>query len=379
MKKQYALLLALALPLCLPLPAAAQFEDIPAAMAGDLGGTDRGDYFWKREELDFGNDPYTAVCLNGRYVRSLRGFNQEIMADLYGCGHNRVSPREAWAELADSTARVAGETVYYFGGTPFRAVENHSCPEYRPEVLTLAGLWRQYAPARTDWRQSLFLFDYDLMADAPASFCFDRRYIRTDTLSLHWISFGPEEHRPAMPHLLFCLYTPKQAPERHRPLRLHDEGGETVFRYNPRSCREANNDSLEVYLGKDCIGSLMGIDITRIAKSPRSHVSLSTGRDGKTRLRISSPDYRPRLVGLEQMLDRYYPALGPMRRKQHYAFLINGIPVSAHARELRLDPDYVHTVRIHEVDARHVVVCLYTRTPEAVSSETGTPLPLLMQ
>mgnify|MGYP001779544505 CR=1 FL=1 len=79
------------------------------------------------------------------------------------------------------------------------------------------------------------------------------------------------------------------------------------------------------------------------------------------------------------MLDRYYPALGPMRRKQHYAFLINGIPVSAHARELRLDPDYVHTVRIHEVDARHVVVCLYTRTPEAVSSETGTPLPLLMQ
>ena len=80
MKKQYALLLALALPLCLPQPAAAQFEDIPAAMAGDLGGTDRGDYFWKREELDFGNDPYTAVCLNGRYVRSLRGFNQEIMA-----------------------------------------------------------------------------------------------------------------------------------------------------------------------------------------------------------------------------------------------------------------------------------------------------------
>lgn len=115
MQRHYALLLALALPLCLPQPAAAQFEDIPAAMAGDLRETDRKDYFWKREELDFGNDPYTAVCLNGRYVHSLRGFNQEIMSDLYGCGHNRVSPRETWAELADSTARVAGETVYYFG------------------------------------------------------------------------------------------------------------------------------------------------------------------------------------------------------------------------------------------------------------------------
>lgn len=349
-----------------------EFEGVSVTMVEDLGKPDN--FYWKRVRQNAENlNGSFATFLNGQFVCSLLGFDKMAM---------QQSARTSLFYMKDSipvkyadsvVVGKKGGTLYYVKERPFSYVENYICPDYRPRIALLPQTWLKYAPRWTSWCTTLFLFnDFLLTRDDLHEFRYDSDYVTVDACTSRGFLWGREDVSATsvdyeMGNLFILrMYDKNYSARQQKTITFIDKAdGDSLVWYPYRE----ENKEVEITINKQSVGCLWGADAAYLASSPLCWISIRRDETGKTQMNLYDSSYRPEWMNLEEVLDRFYPSLGDMRREQRYLFFVNGMLLTEKQRDLLIDKNYIHTVRIYDEKNNCVVVSIYTKIPEDVKEE----------
>ena len=313
------------------------------------------------------NHSQEAYLLNGQYIKSLIGIDYQACKQAYQSKKQANRPQKArtapqklpyhggeiWGEQGNCVEygikRTEENACYTFGGKNYATYTNYVCKDYQPQLLTLSDIQKLYAP-EARLATSLFMIDGILLTSDLSHYRIDRDYIDTVLVcgrkDLHGLN--PEEYF----HMHFIQIHTKNF--RHRPTLLKDAAGQELS-LNLYDYASVNDDSKVYYLNGERIGSYIGIDIDSLARIPHSEGDLSIRRStapqnngSKERIEIDSRTYQPELLSLKELLLKQAPDAEKWMNTA--LFYLNGIPLTQNLDRIKIDQNYVHTVRIFHPD-----------------------------
>ena len=301
-------------------------------------------FYWIRTDHYYLNYPYEALCLNGEYVQSYIGLSRDSLNHYLGW--------HLWPSEAYERKWAAGDSLYCFHGIGYRSVCNIVCPKYKPRLVSLSDLMQTYAP-EVEMGSCLFTIDGRMLTRNLHGFRFDADYIKS--VRVYPIRTIPMEQgsEPASHPLALDLYhvdiRTKSAPPATSVL-LRGDKEEMSYLLSPNDRERVNQTDTVYFLNGKPIVSYAGIDIEGLKHSGAQMVRLGkkTKKDTHVGMDIQQKKYRPRLISLQELLDKYYPPQGRIRLHQRYAFWINDVAIDPAIGGLSIDEDFIHTVQIFE-------------------------------
>lgn len=314
--------------------------------------------YWIREERHRLNYPEEACFLNGEYIHSFAGFDTRKLEQEGGHLWNEHLNRKAPEEIVRSR-EAGGRRVRYIISS-----------EYRPEVVSLQDIVREHAPARTPMNSCIFMLDGQLLTHALPDFRFDKHYLRKISAQpVQAPCLMPDAGRKPRELWLLHLQTPRYAPSSGEVLTIRDSQGGKSLSYNPSDPVASAREIRNVFLNGHEIGSLQGIDTDSLLALPAEKTDIQLiSADNGYEVRFKTKAYRPKLISLQDVLDKYYPEQEGYRAQQRYLFFVNDSPVPVSLLpHLRLDKDYIHTVQVFDdcgaVSWEDVILIrIYTKT-----------------
>ena len=149
--------------------------------------------------------------------------------------------------------------------------------------------------------------------------------------------------------------------------------------------KQVNWPNQTVSLNSTYVKSFIGLNIDSLKRMPAKDLRIESSA---SKLNIISKRYKPELISLEEIANKYLSNAVKDSLKARCIYMINNMPLLSDLSDIRIDKSYIHTIRLFQPSELELlgggiqkvaVICIYTKDQATLthcfSLRTNDPIP----